>query len=145
MPAPAGLTVSSIEVEAPGVTRAPKTGDKAETEWMFTGGDITLNIRIGIYIIDKFVTVQQLFKVIMDHEYLHVRDDLTLAQGISKKLEADDSIKRWLSGYWWTGFRSSSESNPRGALQAKRLGDVLDTGPAYDRHKEQIAKLMPRN
>src|SRR5262245_27049786 len=64
-PAPAGLTVSAIDVEAPGVSKAPKAAEKAETEWTFTGGDIRLNIQISIYIIDKFATVPQLFKVIM--------------------------------------------------------------------------------
>jgi hypothetical protein len=112
VPAPAGLTVAAMDVEAPGVTRVTEAKDSqssgqsrgstqtkdsasAAPRWMFGGGDITLNILISIYIIDKFATVPKLFQIIMDHEYLHVRDYLKLAQDIGKRIEDDGAVKRW--------------------------------------------------
>src|SRR5436309_2057145 len=118
VPAPAGLTVSAVDVEAPGVTRAPaettaapETGSgqrqdrssRGATEWIFGGGDIKLNILISIYIIDRFAAVPQLLKIIMEHEYLHVRDNLKLAAEIGRKIDNDDAVKRWLNGERWTG------------------------------------------
>jgi hypothetical protein len=160
VPAPAGLTVSAIDVEAPGVTRVTETkssqsssqsrGSQTQStassapQWMFGGGDIKLNILISIYIIDKFATVPKLFQIIMEHEYIHVRDNLTLAQGIGKKIESDAAVKRWLNGDPWTGSAFFDTIAAIWATEAKKLGDALDSGPSYDRHKRDIARLMPR-
>lgn len=156
VPAPAGLTVSAIDVEAPGVTRAPAEatsaadggrrdqGSRTSREWMFSGGEIKLNILISVYIIDQFADVPKLLKIIMEHEYLHVRDNLKLAADIGKKIENDDSVKRWLNGERWTGSAFFDRIATIWATEAKRLGNVLDHGPSYDHHKREIARLMPR-
>jgi len=142
LPPPAGLTKCEADFEVPGAERI--TSEKT-TQWKFTGGDIILNVKIGIYIIDRYAPVSALFKLIMEHEYLHLRDYLNLAnKDIDKKIEADTVLKPWLAGEPWTGAAFYDRLAEVWDLEAERLGNILDSGPEYERHKREIAKLAPR-
>lgn len=142
LPPPAGLTKSEADFEVPGVERLT-AGEP--TQWKFPGGDIVLNVKIGIYIIDKYAPVPALFKLIMEHEYLHVRDYLNLAnKDFTKRLDADTVLAPWLAGEPWTGAAFYDQLGKVWDTEAERLGRILDSGPAYERHKREIAKLAPR-
>lgn len=143
LPAPAGLTVAGADVEVPGVEKVGGSGNS--TQWKFTGGDIILKVEIAIYIIDKYAPVPALFKVIMEHEYLHVLDYQTLASSrISRLIEADRALKPWLDGQTWTGDAFYAQLKSVWGNEAQRLGDTRDSGATYERHKQEIIKLAPR-
>jgi hypothetical protein len=142
LPAPAGLTTAEADVEVPGVERVGGSGNGAE--WRFNGGDIILKVEISIYIIDKYAPVPALFKVIMEHEYLHVLDYQTLATSkVGKLIEGDRTLQPWLAGATWTGDAFYAQLKTVWGREAKRLGNTRDSGPTYERHKREIIKLAP--
>jgi hypothetical protein len=142
MPPPAGLTTAQADVEVPGVE---KVGSGTAVQWKFTGGDIILNVEIAVYIIKQYAAVPALFKLIMDHEYLHVADYQNLAKTqITRLLDSDRTLKPWLAGDLWSGSDFYDRVQEVWGLEAKRLGDVLDSGAKYESHKREIAKLAPR-
>jgi len=143
LPAPAGLTTAEADVEVPGVERVGGSGNA--TQWKFNGGDIILKVEIAVYIIDKYAPVPALFKVIMEHEYLHVLDYQTLAKSrIAKLLEGDRTLQPWLAGQSWTGDAFYVRLLEVWGSEAKRLGNTRDSGATYERHKQEIIKLAPR-
>jgi hypothetical protein len=142
IPPPAGLTTAQADVEVPGVE---KVGSGTAVQWKFTGGDIILNVEIAVYIIKQYAAVPALFKLIMDHEYLHVADYQNLAKTqITRLLDGDRTLKPWLAGDLWSGSDFYDRVQEVWGLEAKRLGDVLDSGAKYESHKREIAKLAPR-
>jgi hypothetical protein len=143
LPAPAGLTTAEADVEVPGVEKVGGSGNA--TQWRFTGGDIILKVEISVYIIDKYATVAPLFKVIMEHEYLHVLDYQTLAKSrISQLIGADRTLQPWLGGDPWTGDALYARLKTVWGNEAERLGNTRDSGATYERHKQEIIKLAPR-
>lgn len=143
LPAPAGLTTAEADVEVPGVERMGGSGNS--TQWRFGGGNIILKIEITVYIIDKYAPIPALFKVIMEHEYLHVLDYQTLATSTAGKLmQADRTLQPWLAGSPWTGDAFYARLKEVWGKEAKRLGDIRDSGPSYERHKQEIVKLAPK-
>jgi hypothetical protein len=144
LPAPAGLTVAEADVEVPGVERIGGSG--GSTQWRFKGGDIILNVNITIYIIDKYAPVPAIFKIIMEHEYLHVLDYQTLANSrIGRFIEADSTLQPWLAGGTWTGDSFYAQLLTVWGREAQRLGDSRDSGPTYERHKQEIMSLAARS
>jgi len=143
LPAPAGLTTAEADVEVPGVEKVGGSGNA--TQWRFTGGDIILKVEIAVYIIDKYAPVAALFKVIMEHEYLHVLDYQTLAKSrVSKLIEADRTLQPWLGGDPWSGDAFYARLKTVWGNEAERLGNTRDSGATYERHKQEIIKLAPR-
>jgi len=143
VPAPAGLTEAGAGAELPDVE---KVGTGNTKLWKFTGGDIVLNIEIAVYIIDKYAPVPALFKVIMEHEYLHVLDyqDLAKSPRLRKLIETDEKLKPWHAGETWSDRQFYDRVEQIWGDEAKRLGKIRDTGPTYERHKQEIIKLAPR-
>jgi len=143
LPPPAGLTTAEADVEVPGVEKVGGSGNS--TQWRFGGGDIILKVEIAIYIIDKYAPVPALFKVIMEHEYLHVLDYQTLANSrVGVLISADSILQPWLAGGTWTGDAFYTQLKTVWGKEAKRLGNTRDSGPTYERHKQEIVKLAPR-
>jgi len=144
LPAPAGLTVAEADVEVPGVERLGGSG--GSTQWKFKGGDIVLNVTISVYIIDKYAPVPAIFKVIMEHEYLHVLDYQTLANStFSRLIAADSTLQPWLAGGTWTGDAFYAQLLTVWGRKAQQLGDTRDSGATYERHKQEIMKLAAAN
>src|SRR5579862_2117562 len=143
VPAPAGLTTGGAGVELPAPEKVSGSGEGAA--WRFPGGDIILNVEIAIYIIEDYAKLAPLFKVIMEHEYLHVLDYQTLAKsGTSKLFAADKTLQPWLSGETWTGDAFYTRAATVWATEAKRLGNKRDSGAEYERHKQEIIKLAAK-
>jgi hypothetical protein len=143
LPAPAGLTTAEADVEVPGVEKV--SGSGSSTQWRFTGGDIILKVDIAVYIIDKYAPVAALFKVITEHEYLHVLDYQTLAKSrISQLIAADRTLQPWLGGDPWSGDAFYARLKTVWGTEAERLGNTRDSGATYERHKQEIIKLAPR-
>jgi hypothetical protein len=142
IPAPAGLTIAAAGVELPGQQRA---GSTVPAEYIFDGGDIVLNVEIGIYIIKQYAPIPALFKRIMEHEYLHVADYQNLAKSqMSKLIEADATLRPWLNGQAWRGSAFFDRVEDLWGSAAEKLGNALDSGATYEAHKRAIAKLAPR-
>jgi hypothetical protein len=142
IPAPAGLTTAGADVELPAVQRV---GSGLPAQYKFDGGDIVLNVEIAIYIIKQYAPIPALFKRIMEHEYLHVLDYQNLAKSqITKLIAADKTLRPWLGGEPWSGSEFYDRVQDVWGAEAKRLGNVLDSGAKYDVHKREIAKLAPR-
>lgn len=142
IPAPAGLTVATADVELPGLERV---GSVVPAQFKFDGGDIVLDIEIGIYIIKEYAPIPALFKRIMEHEYLHVADYQNLAKSqMSKLIEADDTLQPWLNGEAWRGSAFFDRVKDLWGTAAEKLGNALDSGATYEAHKRAIAKLAPR-
>ena len=140
LPAPAGQTTATADVEL----REPPEKVSA-TQWRFPGGDIVLNVEIAIYIIEDYAPLAPLFKVIMEHEYLHVLDYQTLAKsGIAKVFAADKTLQPWLDGDPWTGDAFYARAATVWATEAKRLGNGRDSGADYERHKKEIITLAKK-
>lgn len=142
IPAPAGLTIATAGVELPGQQRV---GSTVPAEYKFDGGDIVLNVEIGVYIIKQYAPIPALFKRIMEHEYLHVADYQNLAKSqMSKLIEADDTLQPWLNGQAWRGSAFFDRVEDLWGTAAEKLGNTLDSGATYEAHKRAIAKLAPR-
>jgi hypothetical protein len=143
VPAPAGLTTAAAGVELPAPEKVGGSGNS--TQWRFSGGDIVLNVEITVYIIDDYAKLAPLFKVITEHEYLHVLDYQTLAKSGTRKLFADDrTLQPWLAGEPWTGDAFYTRAATAWSIEAKRLGNRRDSGAEYERHKQEIVKLAGR-
>ena len=121
VPAPAGLTRAGAGAELPDVEKVGAGNTKV---WKFTGGDIVLNIEIAVYIIDKYAPVPALFKVIMEHEYLHVLDyqDLAKSPRLRKLIETDETLKPWLAGEPGVTGSFMTVWNKSGATRPSGLG-----------------------
>jgi hypothetical protein len=136
---PAGLTTATAEVEVPGALMV--TTGKAG-QWKFPGGDIILKVEIAVYIDDRYAKIPALFKLIMEHEYLHVRDYQNLAKSnFAKLIGKDETLEPWLAGECWTGRDFYDGLEQVWGDEAERLGDILDSGPDYERQGRVIVKL----
>jgi hypothetical protein len=141
VPAPAGLTRSEFDVESPAVQ---PTG-RGQGQYRFVGGDIILHIEVAVFMIDKYRQVPQLFELIMNHELLHVRDTLSLANvEMAKKLRDDQPLRRYLEGTSWSGSVFFDRIRRIWDEQGRALGARLDSGAEYEIYRRKITALLPR-
>src|SRR5262245_66141228 len=76
VPAPAGLTVpKDFTVKLGGSWSQTKT---TPPQWVYQGGDLTLSVTVGVYIIDKLREIKKAFELILSHELMHVQDDMDI-------------------------------------------------------------------
>ena len=145
VPAPAGLTELALnDVEAPGVAPASDPRTKP-VRFSFGGGDILLDVSIAIYIVDTYSRVPKVHQLITEHEYLHVRDGLTLATSTMASLVRDDEeMRRYWSGTVWEGSAFFDRLRKLWSDEADRLERIVDSGPTYESYRRQITSLLPR-
>ncbi|MGH9366570.1 MAG: hypothetical protein ACRD3M_02710 [Thermoanaerobaculia bacterium] len=153
LPAPAGLTVpSSLSVKLQGSWK--QTG-ASPARWQFQGGDLLLESRLAVYIIDEFRPVKKLFELIMSHELLHVQDAIDiLTRYMPEEVPRDEYVKKYLleaqpvddAMYrnWLQGQRFEQYVRDIWGLEWNRRGEARDSGPVYERYKLEVAKLLPR-
>lgn len=152
-PAPAGLTVlekRSVSLAGPWKQVAGTTPPR----WQFQGGELKLEVELGVYIIDKYQPIPKLFEVIMTHELMHVQDSYDiLGTFLPKELVKDDNIKKYLVDqaevddsayrYWFTGDKLKEYVTTIWTEEWNKRGKARDSGPLYERYKQDVAKLLP--
>jgi hypothetical protein len=152
-PAPAGLTVpTKMSVTLKG--NWTQTG-KSPVQWQFQSGELELAVTIAVYIIDKYAPLDDLFAMIMSHEYLHVKDEIEVAtQFLPQELPKDEWVKKYLIDQalvdnatycnWFTGDLFKKYILDTWVEERNRLGRGRDSGAAYERYKQEVAKLLPK-
>src|SRR6266478_6958614 len=116
----AGLTTAefSLHFANPSLQWRQVRSGGALTRWQFQGGKVSLNVLISVYVAEGFQSYNQALAVILEHELLHVQDEIDIVsrfmpmaalrdQYVQRYLvegrEVDDPMyRRWFAG---TGFQ----------------------------------------
>ncbi len=65
-------------------------------QWQFQGGRIYFQIRIGLYVAEGFQSLDNILSVIMEHELLHVQDEIDIVRWYMRSEAPKD---RWIKRY----------------------------------------------
>jgi hypothetical protein len=151
----AGLTKTEFSLRFPDFVkqwRQVRSGSAAR--WQFQGGVVGLDAAITLYMAEGFQQDPRIFAMIMEHELLHVRDEVDLItryapaearrdQYVQRYLidgrEVDDSMfQTWFRG---KGFEQWIHDGIW-APEHNRRGRARDSGTEWDRYRENIDKFM---
>ena len=117
----AGLTTAefSLRFANPALQWRQVRSGGALTRWQFQGGVVVLDVLISIYVAEGFQSYAQALAIILEHEFLHVQDEIEIVsrfmptaalrdqyvqQYLCQGKEVDDSMYRqWFAG---TGFQN---------------------------------------
>lgn len=77
---PVGYTLSDLSIEFKDIGKQWK---KVGKSWHFVGGEIYLDLKITVYVLDEAKSRPKCLKMIMKHEMMHVADEIAI---VSKTL-----------------------------------------------------------
>lgn len=153
-----GLTTTEFSVTFPNLAqqwRQVRTG-AAFPFWQFQGGDVFFDTKITIYVLEgdrpqvNDDLSRQLFAIIMEHELLHVLDEIDIvSRWMAPEAYKDDKVLRYLSNaepvdnaMFQSWFRGSGFSNwLRDGLwvpEHNRRGSGRDSAHQYNALQRQI-------
>jgi hypothetical protein len=149
----AGLTV--LESQDVTIVGDWKQISTSPVQWQFQGGSLKFDVELGIYIIDKYASIQKLYELIMTHELLHVKDSYDIVdQYLPAELPKDENVKKFLidckpvdaSGYqyWFQSGKFKQYVTEIWNEEWNKRGTGRDSGPLYEKYKQDMAKLLPR-
>ncbi len=152
----AGLTTATFSMHFADIkkqwkqvrTQAPKP------MWVFQGGDLYLDVKITVYVAQGFETQKKAFATIMEHELLHVEDEISVVKSyLPKEMLNDTYVKSHLIqgssvadktfDHWYTSghledwIRMGLWAPQHNALAAKR-----DSGKHWEDFRKKIDKLQ---
>ena len=133
----------------------------APARWQFQGGAVIFDVLITVYVVEGFHA--KVVAVILEHEFLHVRDEIDIIsrfmptaaprdekvqQYLCQRKEVDESMYR----YW---FAAGTGSNPRGTgkfeawvrdgvwlPEHNKRAKIRDSGPEWESFRNRIDDLM---
>ena len=155
-----GLTVAAFSVTFPNFAqqwRQVRTGASVPF-WQFTGGDVFFDTRISVYVLEgdrpqpNDDLSRQIFAIIMEHELLHVLDEVDIvSRWLAPEAYRDDKVLKYLSnaepvdnGMFETWFRGDGFSNWIKGIWApehNRRGGLRDAAHQYAALQQQIDAL----
>jgi hypothetical protein len=155
-----GLTTAEFGVSFPNVTQQwrPVPGRSAPF-WQFYGGDVYLDLTITVYVLEgdrpqpNDDLSRRLFAIIMEHELLHVLDEIEIvSKWMPTNLYRDNMVLKYLSNAepvdnamfqsWFkgNGFSDWLKSGFWAPEHARR-GDLRDSSAQYTALQRQIDDL----
>lgn len=153
-----GLTKAEFSIRFPDSAqwRQVRSGGAA-LRWQFQGGVVHLDVTLALYVAEGFQRDARVFATIMEHELLHVYDEIDLvtrympAQALNDQYtqrylvqgrEVDDSMfQRWFRGAGFEQWIRDGIWVP----EHNRRAQVRDSGPEWVRYREKIDAIMRGN
>jgi hypothetical protein len=133
--------------------RQTRSGSAA-ARWQFQGGTVCLELSIAVYVAEGFQQDVRIFATIIEHELLHVYDEVDLVtryapaevrrdQYVQRYLiegrEVDDSMfQRWFRGNGFEQWIRDGVWVP----EHNRRATSRDSGPEWDSYRETIDRFM---
>lgn len=156
-----GLTTTEFAVTFPHPARQWREvhTSAAVPSWQFQGGDVFFDTTITVYVLEgdrpqpNDDLSRQLFAVIMEHELLHVLDEIDIVtRWMAPQAYRDDKVLRYLSNaqpvdnaMFQSWFRGSGFSNwlkdGLWAPEHNRRGAVRDAAHQYAAVQQQIDNI----
>lgn len=151
----AGLTsVESFSVSFDDVNQQWKKASTgaAKPFWQFQGGPIYLDMVLTVRVDQRFKPRTDIVDVIMEHELLHVADDLdVLTNTLPKKILEDPLLREYfvdrksvddsMFQYWFRGTKFSEYVAAIFAEEHNKRGNARDTGTQYNNYQNRIVTL----
>jgi len=121
--------------------------------WVFQGGAVVLKSLVKIYVDDRFRTRTDLLDLIMEHEFLHVADEIeVLRKDVPARLRDDSIVRQHLiqkmpvdSAMFENWFKTSKFQEyvePVWAEEHNRRGRRRDSGMEYARYINSISTRL---
>ena len=150
-----GLTVTEFVVTFPNSTQWRQVGTTFP-KWQFQGGDVVFDATINVYVLEgdrpqpNDDLSRQLFAIIMEHELLHVLDEIDIvSRWMAPEAAKDDKVLKYLSnaepvdaGMFQSWFKGSGFSNwlkdGIWAPEHNRRGTIRDAASQYAALQRQI-------
>jgi hypothetical protein len=150
----AGLTVGEFSLAFQDFANqwrcVPQGGIK---NWVFQGGTIFLKSLVKIYVDDRFRTRTDLLDLIMEHEFMHVADEiLVLSKDVPARLRDDSIVRQHLIQKmpvdnamfenWFKTSKFQDYVEPVYAEEHNRRGRHRDSGMEYARYINSISTRL---
>lgn len=122
--------------------------------WQFQGGTVYWDLNIGVYVAQGFRNYQNILAVIMEHELLHVFDEIDIVRNyMGPQARRDEYVRRYLlegnpvdDSMFQRWFRGRGFSdwirNGIWAPETNRRTQRRDSGPEWERYRQRIDQLM---
>jgi hypothetical protein len=121
--------------------------------WAFQGGALLLKSLVKIYVDDRFRDRTDLLDLIMEHEFLHVADEIeVLRTDVPTRLREDSIVSQYLiqkkpvdNGMFENWFKTSKFKEyiePVYAEEHNRRGRRRDSGMEYARYINSISTRL---
>jgi len=126
----------------------------ALTRWQFQGGGVILDVLISVYVAQGFESYAQALAVILEHEFLHVQDDIDIVsrfmptaalrdqyvqQYLCQGKEVDDSMYRqWFAGSGFQNWVRDSVWVP----EHNKRGDIRDSGAEWETFRRRMDEFQ---
>jgi len=150
----AGLTVADFSLEFPDfVTQWSSAGSSGTKAWRFQGGPLLLKSLVKIYVDDRARGRSEVLDVIMEHEFLHVADEIeVLRNDVPAKLREDSIVRQYLIDKkpvddtmfqnWFKTSKFQEYVQPVWAEEHNRRGKKRDSGMEYARYINSVSTRM---
>lgn len=150
----AGLTIPEFSLEFPDFAAQWKsTSSGGVTKWTFQGGPLLLKSLIKIYVDDRAQGRADIVDVIMEHEFMHVADEIqVLRVDVPARLREDSIVKQYLIEKqpvdsamfqnWFKTKKFQEYVEPVWAEEHNRRGKHRDSGMDYARYINYISTHM---
>lgn len=151
----AGLTVPefSLKFSNPSQWTQVRLGGSV-TRWQFTGGPVILDILISVYVADGYQSLKKIAATILEHEFLHVQDEIDLITNFMPKAalkdeyvdkyltrgqDVDESMyRRWFAGTSFSDWVRDGVWVP----EHNKRADARDSGAQWDSYRRRIDELQ---
>jgi len=121
--------------------------------WVFQGGALLLKSLVKIYVDDRFRDRQELLDLIMEHEFLHVADEIqVLRNDVPARLRDDSIVGQYLIQKrpvdnsmfenWFKTSRFEDYVQPVYAEEHNRRGRRRDSGMEYANYINSISTRL---
>jgi hypothetical protein len=152
----AGLTTAefSLRFANPSLQWRQVRSGGALTRWQFQGGKVSLNVLISVYVAEGFQSYNQALALILEHELLHVQDEIDIVsrfmptaalrdQYVQRYLvegrELDDPMyRRWFAGPGFQEWVHDSVWAP----EHNRRGQIRDSGVEWESFRKRIDEFQ---
>ncbi|MEQ8763747.1 MAG: hypothetical protein RL885_07465 [Planctomycetota bacterium] len=152
----AGLTTTQFRLGFKDLkTQWTQTRTKAPRPlWIFQGGDLILEIEVTVYVAKGFETQKEAFATIMEHELLHVADEIRIVEKdlpkampgdlyVEKHLVQSNAVDDRMFESWYQGGRF--ESWIRDGLWTplhNAAAQARDSGREWQAYRDKIDALQ---
>jgi len=150
----AGLTIADFSLEFPDFARQWLcVSSGGITTWRFQGGPLLLKSFVKIYVDDRAQGRNDIVDVIMEHELLHVADEIeVLRVDVPARLRQDSIVQQYLIDKkpvdnamfqnWFKTAKFQEYAEAVWAEEHNRRGRRRDSGMEYARYINSISTRM---
>jgi hypothetical protein len=150
----AGLTTADFSVRFDDMQRQWPTVSGASPRRQFQGGIVYWDLLMAVYVVEGFRDFEQIQTTIMEHELLHVADEIGIVKDyMAAQARQDDYVRRYLlegqpvdesmfrTWFLGTGFQDWIK-NGIWVPEHNRRAESRDSGPEWQRYRGRIDSLM---